>query len=87
MRIVVADSWMQTPAGFHVVQAALRQRAEVTDFWAVVFNPSAMIRLAHTVLGAWQAAAFFVLSVSAYYLLKRQHAVFAPCHCLNSRGS
>jgi cytochrome d ubiquinol oxidase subunit I len=50
--IIVADSWMQTPAGFHIVQAALRQRAEITDFWAVVFNPSAMIRLTHTVLGA-----------------------------------
>ena len=75
--IVVANSWMQTPAGFHVVQAALRQRAEITDFWAMVFNPSAMIRLSHTVLGAWQAAAFFVLSVSAYYLLKRQHVEFA----------
>ena len=75
--IIVANSWMQTPAGFHVVQAALRQRAEITDFWAMVFNPSAMIRLSHTVLGAWQAAAFFVLSVSAYYLLKRQHVEFA----------
>jgi cytochrome d ubiquinol oxidase subunit I len=75
--IVVADSWMQTPAGFHVVQSALRSRAEIVDFWAMVFNPSAMIRLAHTVLGAWQAAAFFVLSVSAYYLLKRRHLDFA----------
>jgi cytochrome d ubiquinol oxidase subunit I len=75
--IVVADSWMQTPAGFHVVQGALRSRAEITDFWAMVFNPSSMIRLAHTVLGAWQAGAFFVLSVSAYYLLKRQHLEFA----------
>jgi len=75
--IVVANSWMQTPAGSHIVQAALRQRAEITDFWAMVFNPSAMIRLSHTVLGAWQAAAFFVLSVSAYYLLRRQHVAFA----------
>ena len=75
--IVVANSWMQTPTGFHVVQGALRSRAEIVDFWEMVFNPSAMIRLAHTVLGAWQAAAFFVLSVSAYYLLKRRHLDFA----------
>jgi len=73
----VADSWMQTPAGYHVVQSALRSRAEVVDFWAVVFNPSTMVRLAHTVLGAWQAAAFLVLSVSAFYLLKRRHVEFA----------
>jgi cytochrome d ubiquinol oxidase subunit I len=75
--IIVADSWMQTPAGFHIVQSALRPRAEVVDFWAVVFNPSAMVRLSHTVLGAWQAAAFLVLSVSAFYLLKRRHLEFA----------
>ena len=75
--IVVADSWMQTPAGFHVVEAALRRRAEITDFWAVVFNPSSVVRLAHTLVGAWSAAAFFVLSVSAYYLLKRRHQEFA----------
>jgi cytochrome d ubiquinol oxidase subunit I len=47
------------------------------DFWAVVFNPSSVVRLAHTLLGAWQAGAFFVLSVSAYYLLRRRHADFA----------
>ena len=75
--IVVADSWMQTPAGFHIVNAALRPRAETVDFWAVVFNPSSMVRLSHTVLGAWQAAAFFVLSVSGFYLLKRRHEDFA----------
>lgn len=75
--IIVADSWMQTPAGYHVVQSALRSRAEVVDFWAVVFNPSTMVRLTHTVLGAWQAAAFLVLSVSAFYLLKHRHVEFA----------
>ena len=75
--IIVADSWMQTPAGYHVVQSALRSRAEVVEFWAVVFNPSTVIRLTHTVLGAWQAAAFLVLSVSAFYLLKRRHVEFA----------
>ncbi len=75
--IIVADSWMQTPAGYHVVQSVLRSRAEVVDFWAVVFNPSTMVRLTHTVLGAWQAAAFLVLSVSAFYLLKRRHVEFA----------
>ncbi|MBI4537781.1 MAG: cytochrome ubiquinol oxidase subunit I [candidate division NC10 bacterium] len=75
--IVVANSWMQTPAGFHIVEAALGRRAEVTDFWAVVFNPSMLVRLGHTIMGAWQAGAFLVLSVSAYYLLKRQHQEFA----------
>jgi cytochrome d ubiquinol oxidase subunit I len=76
--IIVANSWMQTPAGYHVVaDAAGRPRAEVTDFWAVVFNPSSVDRLVHTVVGAWATGAFFVLSISAYYLLKRRHEAFA----------
>ena len=38
--IVVANSWMQTPAGFHIVGEGLKARAEITDFWQMVFNPS-----------------------------------------------
>ncbi len=75
--IVVANSWMQTPAGYHIVDHGLGARAEITDFWAMVFNPSSLQRLSHTVLGCWQAGAFLVLSVSAFYLLRRRHLVFA----------
>jgi len=75
--IIVANSWQQTPAGHHLVQAANGTRAEITDFWALVFNPSTVDRLSHTVLGAWQAAAFFVISVSAWYLLRGKHTDFA----------
>jgi len=76
--IIVANSWMQTPDGYHLVTLPSGQvRAEVTDFWRVVFNPSAMDRLWHTVMGAWQAGAWLVISVSAYYLLKNRHVAFA----------
>jgi cytochrome d ubiquinol oxidase subunit I len=75
--IVVANSWQQTPAGYHLVGEGLAARARVTDFWAMVLNPSSLVRLSHTLLGAWQAGAFLVLSVSAYYLLKRRHTAFA----------
>jgi cytochrome bd ubiquinol oxidase subunit I len=75
--IVVANSWQQTPAGYHIVGEGLSARAEITDFWAMVFNPSSMDRLFHTVCGAWQAGAFLMVSVSAYYLLKRRHIEFA----------
>ena len=75
--IVVANSWMQTPAGFRMVEHGLGTRAEITDFWAMVFNPSTVDRLTHTVLGAWQAGAFLVVSVSAYYLLKGKFEDFA----------
>jgi cytochrome d ubiquinol oxidase subunit I len=75
--IVVANSWMQTPAGFHIVGEGMKARAEITDFWAVVFNPSSMDRLFHVLCGAWQAGAFLVVSVSAWYLLKGLHREFA----------
>lgn len=75
--IVVANSWMQTPAGYHLVETTLGPRAEITYFWEMVFNPSSMERLLHTLCGAWQAGAFLVVSVSAYYLLKNRHIAFA----------
>ena len=75
--IVVAGSWMQTPAGYHIVGEGLTARAEITDFWAMVFNPSSMDRLAHVIMGCYQAGAFLVLSISAFYLLKKQHRDFA----------
>jgi cytochrome d ubiquinol oxidase subunit I len=75
--IVVANSWMQTPAGYHLVGEGLAARAEITDFWAMVLNPSTVDRLFHTLCGAWQAGSFLVVSVSAWYLLKKRHADFA----------
>jgi len=75
--IVVANSWQQTPAGYHIVGHGTGARAEVTSFWEMVFNPSSVDRLIHTVLGAWLAGAFLVLSVSAYYLLRGRHRWFA----------
>ncbi len=75
--IIVANSWMQTPAGFHIVETAQGPRAEITSFWEAVLNPSTLDRLWHTVMGCWQAGAFFVISVAAYYLLRRQHEAFA----------
>ena len=75
--IVVANSWQQTPAGFHIVGEGLTARAEITDFWAMVFNPSSLHRLVHTMIGAYILGAFFVMSISAYYILKRRHLDFA----------
>jgi cytochrome d ubiquinol oxidase subunit I len=75
--IVVANSWMQTPSGFHIVGEGLKARAEITDFWQMVFNPSSMDRLLHVLCGAWQAGSFLVVSVSAWYLLKKRHEEFA----------
>jgi cytochrome d ubiquinol oxidase subunit I len=71
--IVVANSWQQTPAGYHIVGEGLDARAEITDFWAMVFNPSSVDRLLHVWIGAFLAGAFLVISVHAYYLLKDRY--------------
>ena len=71
--IVVANSWQQTPAGFHIVGTGAAARAELTDFWAAVLNPSTVHRLVHVWLGAYVVAAFFVMSIAAYYLRKGRH--------------
>ncbi|RYG36948.1 cytochrome ubiquinol oxidase subunit I [bacterium] len=75
--IIIANSWMQTPRGYQIVETAQGPRAKITDFWAMVFNPSSMDRLSHTVSAAWCSAAFLVLSVGAYYLLKGRHTEMA----------
>jgi cytochrome bd ubiquinol oxidase subunit I len=75
--IIVANSWQQTPAGYHLVNNAGVYRAEIIDFWAMVFNPSSMDRLFHSLSGAWLTGAFFVMSVSAFYILKKRHIDFA----------
>jgi cytochrome d ubiquinol oxidase subunit I len=86
--IVVANSWQQTPAGHHIVRV-MRDgqplmidgqsvfRAEIVDFWALVFNPSTMHRLVHVWIGAFIVGSFFIMSISAYYLLRGRHLEFA----------
>jgi len=71
--IVVANSWQQTPAGYHIVGEGINARAEITDFWAMVFSPSSVDRISHVWIGALLSGAFVVLSVHAYYLLKGRY--------------
>ncbi len=79
--IIVANSWQQTPGKigetFHIVGEGVNARAEILDFWAVVFNPSTIDRLSHVLSAAMITGAFLVLSVSAYYLIKKRHQEFA----------
>jgi len=64
--IIVAGSWMQTPAGY-VIQNG---RAELTSFIEAVFNPSTIIRFLHTVNSSLIMGAFFMAGISAYLILK-----------------
>jgi cytochrome bd ubiquinol oxidase subunit I len=73
--ILVANSWQQTPAGFKLNESL--GRAELTDFWQAVFNPSTMIRFWHTFDAAIIAGAFMMTGIAAYYLLHKRHIEFA----------
>ncbi|HAP60954.1 MAG TPA: cytochrome ubiquinol oxidase subunit I, partial [Cytophagales bacterium] len=75
--IVVANSWQQTPAGFKIVGEGLEAKAEITDFWAMVFNPSSVDRLLHVWIGAFLAGSFLIMSVHAWYLLKGRHVALS----------
>jgi cytochrome d ubiquinol oxidase subunit I len=71
--IIVANSWMQTPAGYEIVNG----KAVLTDFMAAVFNPSTIPRYLHTMVACLITGSFFMMSVSAWYILKGQHLDFA----------
>jgi len=75
--ILVANSWQQTPQGYHIVNNNGVLRAEIVDFWAMVFNPSTVDRLIHTILASFMTGGFFMLSIAAYYLLKKVHVEHA----------
>ena len=71
--ILMANSWMQTPQGYEVVN----DRAVMTDFWEVVFTPSFIPRLMHVWVASWTVGAALMLSVSSWYILKKRHVELA----------
>ncbi|MES2936074.1 MAG: cytochrome ubiquinol oxidase subunit I [Pseudomonadota bacterium] len=64
--ILALNSWMQTPAGYEIVNG----RFHATSWWAVIFNPSFPYRLAHKLLASTLTASFLVAGLSAWQLLK-----------------
>jgi cytochrome d ubiquinol oxidase subunit I len=70
--ILIANGWMQHPVGYVIRNG----RAELEDFSAVVFNKFAILEFLHTVPAAYVLGAFFVMGISAYHLLKKQHIEF-----------
>jgi cytochrome d ubiquinol oxidase subunit I len=68
--IIMANSWMQTPAGYELSQTAIGTLAFMTSFKEVVFTPSFIPRILHTWVASWMVGASFVLSVGAFYVLK-----------------
>ncbi len=65
--ILVANSFMQQPVGYEINNG----RAELVDFWALITNPNVRVQFPHVVTAGVTTAAFFVLGISAYHLLKK----------------
>ena len=73
--ILIANGWMQNPVGAEFNYQTMRM--EMTDFWAIVFNPDAQAKFVHTVSAGYVTGAMFVLSISSWYLLKNRDVEFA----------
>jgi cytochrome bd ubiquinol oxidase subunit I len=73
--ILIANGWMQFPAG--AVFNADTMRMEVSDFLDVVFNPIAQDKFLHTISAGYVTGSVFVLAISAWYLLKKRHVELA----------
>jgi cytochrome d ubiquinol oxidase subunit I len=75
--ILLANGWMQRPVGYHLVtNAAGQTRAEMIDFMALLTNSFGWTKFFHTVLSGYAVAAFFVLAISAWHLLRRNEMEF-----------
>jgi len=70
--ILLANGWMQHPVGYTLRNG----RAELESFIAVVTNKFGILEFFHTVSAAYVLSAFFVMGISAYHLLRKQHIEF-----------
>jgi cytochrome d ubiquinol oxidase subunit I len=73
--ILIANAWMQNPVGSHFNYETMRM--ELSSFTEVIFNPVAQVKFIHTVAAGYVTGAMFVLSISAYYLLRKRDMGFA----------
>lgn len=74
--ILIANSWMQTPAGYEVVTTPMGRKAVITDFFAAAFNPQTIPTYLHTVLALIIFGAFIAMAIAAYYKLKGRNPEF-----------
>ena len=68
--IVVANSWMQTPAGYTINEAG---KIILGNFGDAVFNPSTVVRYVHTVIASWITSSVMVAGIAGYYVRKGLH--------------
>ncbi|MDX2595376.1 cytochrome ubiquinol oxidase subunit I [Streptomyces sp. WI03-4A] len=69
--ILAANSWMQHPVGYKIDK--VKGRAELTDFWAVLTQNTALSQAFHTLSAAFLTGGAFMVGVSAYHLARKRH--------------
>ncbi len=67
--ILSANSWMQTPSGYELIN----NKYTVSSWASVVFNPSFIPRFIHMILASYVTTCFVVAGVSSYFLIKKRH--------------
>jgi cytochrome d ubiquinol oxidase subunit I len=73
--ILIANGWMQHPVGAHFNYRTMRM--ELSSFTEVLFNPVAQAKFVHTVAAGYVMGSMFVLSISAWYLLRGRNIEMA----------
>jgi cytochrome bd ubiquinol oxidase subunit I len=66
--ILATNSWMQTPAGYEMVDGLFYPK----NWLEIIFSPSFPYRLSHTVVAFYITTGFVVVGVSAWYLLRER---------------
>ena len=70
--ILIANSFMQQPVGFAIENG----RAVMTSFLALIQNANVWVQFPHVIFSGFTTAAFFVMGISAYHLLRGRTEVF-----------
>lgn len=73
--ILIANGWMQNPVGAYFDYQTMRM--EVSSFFDLLFNPVGQAKFVHTISAGYVTGAMFVLSISAYFLLRGRNKEFA----------
>ncbi len=73
--ILIANGWMQNPVGAYFDYQTMRM--EVSSFYDLLFNPVAQAKFVHTISAGYVTGAMFILSISAYFLLRGRNKAFA----------
>ena len=73
--ILVANAWMQNPVGTKFNPDTARN--EMVDFWEILLSPTAIHKFFHTITNGYVVGSLFVIGISAWFLLKKRHILFA----------